>query len=316
MRLNDSLLQQCLFEGVVVEKILPPPPQRHVFQVVVADGEDITGMPGADRLFELMIKYGAADKVPLADVPAEYLPIVKLMREEKIVLKSVEDDRPQRATHRTYGYALAQYRGDVAFSLYGGKRPADALVLTAITRGNKKSSLEYFAGTWERTDTVSKYPVNLIHEKALWYGFALGVGFGERVQSATIQSKRDDQYLLDAKISIWPGQVHDARLTVDAGGLVREAAIDCTYKRIRSTSSGSLVIRDTGARIAASGEIAVGAASGRELDNFTVELSGLPASVTADEFDELCDLSIPADGRRRKVDRNHDQADDAGFPTD
>ncbi len=116
MRFNDSVLQQCVFEGDVVEKILPPPPPRpHIFQVAIAGGQDITKLPGVDRLTELAIRYGTSSGVSLDDVPAEYLPLVRLIRIDKITMKLVKDDRPELVTHRNYGYVLASHRGDVAF---------------------------------------------------------------------------------------------------------------------------------------------------------------------------------------------------------
>ncbi|HMP04719.1 MAG TPA: hypothetical protein PJ982_00075, partial [Lacipirellulaceae bacterium] len=208
-----------------------------------------------------------------------------------VVLKTVKDNQAEPVTHRNYSYVLAQLRGDVAVQLYGGSRHKEAVAFAFISKGNLKSTLEYFAGTWERVDQISTAPVNIIHEQALWYCFALGLGFGERVQAATLQSKRGGQYVLDAKISIWPGKTHDAQLVVDGGGLVRQASVNCDRKRIRSTSSGTHTIPASGTRIASQGRIEVKTPGGRELVNLSVELKDIQPNLTASDFATLSDLS-------------------------
>ena len=293
MRFNDGLLQECVLEGSVVNKILPPPPPPpHILEVVVKGGQDISKLPGVDKIPELMLEYGTASGIPLAEVPADYVPLVQLIRDKKIFLKTVKDDRPKRITHFNYRYVLAQLRGDVALQLYGGDRNKDALKIAFIAKSNLNSTLEYFAGTWERREWTSAHSVSVFHEKALWYCFSLGVGFGERVQSATLQSKRGEQYVLDAKISIWPGQTHDAQLVVDGDGLVREAIIDCVYNHIRCESSGVHMIPGTGTRIASQGRIEVASPGGIEFDNFSVVLKDVEPRLSEADFATLSDLSV------------------------
>ncbi len=108
----------------------------HTLEVVVKGGLDISKLPGADKIPDLMLEYGTASGIPLADVPADYLPIVQLIRDKKIVLKTVENNRPKPVTHYNYGYVLAQLRGDVALQLYGGDRHKEALKIAFITKGN------------------------------------------------------------------------------------------------------------------------------------------------------------------------------------
>lgn len=296
MRFNDRVLQQCVLEGDVVEKIFPtPPPRPSTFQVIVAGGQDITNLTGSERLAELAIRYGTSSGVSLDDVPAEYLPLVQLIRDGKIILELVKGDRPEPVTHRTYAFVLALNSGDVAIHMHGGSRHKDALALAATTQGNKISMLEYFAGTWERVDRVSDFSVNALHEKALWYCFSLGVGFGDRVQSATVQSKRNNLYVVDAEISIWPGKLHDARLLIDNSGVVREADIKCETKRVRCVSGAGTITTGEGTKLASSGRVEVQSPMGRELVNLAVDLNDIPAPVTAGEFAKLFDLSIPED---------------------
>jgi hypothetical protein len=293
MRFNDSLLQECILEGSVVQKILPPPPRRpHSLEVVVEGGEDISKLPGADKILELTRDYGPASNIPLADIPVDYVPLVQLIRDGKIVFKTVEDSQTNPVTHRDYDYVLAQFRGDITVQLYGGTRHKDALAYAFTTKGNLKSTLEYFAGTWERVDQISPYPVNAVHEQALWYYFSLGVGFGERVQSATLRSNQGRQYVLDAKVSIWPGKVHDAQLVVDSEGLVRKAHIQCNTKHIRSTSTGARSIADSDTHIASQGQIEVKTPGGRELVSMVVKLGDAKPSLTESDFAALSDLSL------------------------
>jgi len=98
--------------------------------------------------------------------------------------------------------------------------------------------------------------------------------------------------VLDAKISIWPGKVHDAQLVVDSEGLVRKARIQCNTKHIRSTSSGARSIADSGTHIASQGQIEAKTPGGRELVSMVVRLGDAKPSLTESDFATLSDLSL------------------------
>ncbi len=291
MRFNDSLLQQCLLEGKIQRKILPPPPQAKRYKVVVEGGTDIAKLVGHDQLFEMSLKYGNNSGVKLRDVPKEFLPLVKLIREDKITFVLDEEYKQKTITHRSYDYLLALHSGDVAFRLFGGSRKNDSLAYVATSIGNKKSSLEYFAGTWERVDYLSNSKINSLHEKALWYSFALGIGFGERTQSATLHGKSRGLFVLNAKISIWPGKIHDAKLLVDRNGIVRSADITCNTKLIKSECSSLIMTTEISTKISSSGKITIKTPRGRERNNMTVTLKNTQSNLSREAFVSACDLS-------------------------
>ena len=298
MRSNDTLLSCSVIEAklVVDNRHKQRPEILQEFVPQIADGVDPKNVPSFIEFIAISQEFGTKSGVAIEDVPIELRGKVAAIREGLISFKAgPREEKPRHYdppdTYK-YDFLLCWYGRDVAMHKYGGRRRSGALDSKVASVNYTTTDLAYLEGEWALTENTSQYTVNLVHEGALWNTFALGIGFGSRIVSAKVQSVENGLTSLEAKISIWPGQHHDAQLTVNEFGIVTKARIDTGTRVIHSRANGWREVEaDIG--VAQHGAVEVYNSGGSIRSHHSLTVSDVRYPIVRDEFDRYADMSAP-----------------------